>query len=501
MTNYTRKAVWGAATSMVFLALSTLTALLLRMVLARRLTLEDFGLFYAVLAFVGMFTFLRDFGLSEAQVRFIPRFIHRKLLGRIKGLVYLVLSVQAVVGSLFFLAFVLISPFLTQHYFKSSAASEVLLLLGAWFLLDGMIETLQYAFNATQRIAYQTSMEFLHLLGALGVTIVLLGKGFGPSAPAAGYFLAAAFVVAMYYILLRTRVFPSFSREKATLTKADVKEYLAFSLPLVPASAAIDFLFSKITVVLLTFLGSLSQVALFTASLSVSKLLRHVYTPLKHVVFPISSELWETGRTQRLSEGIIALYKYALIVTLPLAGLLVVFPEELLRILFGESYVAGRIVLQLLAPTMILLTYSTIIESVFMGVGKSTLTTKQIYVGGILNVLFGFALIPRWGMHGAALALLIAIAGRLAYGMVQLRQFVKAAAPWSLWARTAAASLCFFAAISLLKGWLHLIVPLEIVLSLSTASALYLAVLFLFGVLTLEEVKTLLIRLFRRDSL
>ena len=492
--SYTRKALRGAFVSYIFLSLSTVAALAIKAVLARGLSVNQFGLFYAVLAFVGMFTFLRDLGLSEAQVRFIPGFLHRGQLGRLKGLLCLVLSIQMVSGALFFLAFSLLATWLSTVYFRNEAAAGIIVLLGLSFLFEGIVEAISMAFNAAHSIFLQSSMQFLQLLAVLVVSVLSLDR-LGVRAPALGYLLGGLLAVVVYFPLLHRVTYPFLAKTGIQLSRKDVKEYLGFSIPLVPATAAIDFLYGKLTVALLTLFGTLSQVALFSAALTVSKLLRHVFDPIRTVLFPMSAELWEKGRKDRLGEGISLLYRYALIVTLPLAGILIAFPEELLRILFGEQYTAGISVLRILGVAMVLVTYVTILEAVFMGIGQSALATKQIWAGGIINLAAGLLLIPKYGMLGAALTLLLALLGRLALGLASLGRFVRVHSPWDSWLRTTLAAAVFVGIITLLKTKLALAWWLEAGVALAAASAAYAGLLLLLRVISKEELETLWRRL------
>src|SRR3989338_7160103 len=474
--SYTRKALRGAFVSYIFLSLSTVAALAIKAVLARGLSVNQFGLFYAVLAFVGMFTFLRDLGLSEAQVRFIPGFLHRGQLGRLKGL------------------FSLLATWLSTVYFRNEAAAGIIVLLGLSFLFEGIVEAISMAFNAAHSIFLQSSMQFLQLLAVLVVSVLSLDR-LGVRAPALGYLLGGLLAVVVYFPLLHRVTYPFLAKTGIQLSRKDVKEYLGFSIPLVPATAAIDFLYGKLTVALLTLFGTLSQVALFSAALTVSKLLRHVFDPIRTVLFPMSSELWEKGRKDRLGEGISLLYRYALIVTLPLAGILIAFPEELLRILFGGQYTAGISVLRILGVTMVLVTYVTILEAVFMGIGQSALATKQIWAGGIINLAAGLLLIPKYGMLGAALTLLLALLGRLALGLASLARFVRVHSPWDSWLRTTLAAAVFVGIITLLKTKLALAWWLEAGVALAAASAAYAGLLLLLRVISKEELETLWRRL------
>lgn len=491
MTDYTRKAMRGAVVSFLFLGLSSATALLIRIVLARNLSVDDFGLFYAVLAFVGIFTFLRDLGLSEAQVMFIQRFLNRNLLERIKGLVYLVLSVQAAIGTLFFTAFAIAGPALAQHYFKSPVAFDIIVILGLWFLIDGIIETIAMAFNATHNLFYQTSMEFVRLLSVLGIMSILLSCGFGPRAPAFAYVLGALLVSLFYFVLLLAKVFPYFKSRRFSLTTQHIKEYLKYSLPLVPASAISAFLMARVSVLLLTYFKTLHVVGLFTAAISISQVLKLLRTPIRYVLFPMTSELWEKGKKRHLSDGISLVLKYALILGLPAIGVLFAFPVEFLRVLFGQEYVAAAGILRILAFVMLGSVYNNVITTVFMGIGKPLLATRQLYIGGAINFLLGVALIPLFGAYGASIALLIALLGTVTYGGSALKRYVYINIPWKEGFKTFLSCALFISIIFLLKSVLELPPVLEIILCLGGSIPIYVGALFALRVVGFEEIRNL----------
>ena len=491
MTDYTQKAVRGGVISFVFLGISAFAALFIRIVLARNLSVNDFGLFYAVLAFVGMFTFLRDIGLSEALVRFIPGFIHRKLLGRIKGLVYLVFSVQTVLGTAFFTAFIIAAPYLAQHYFKSQVAVDLLVILGLGFLLGGIIETMALAFNATHNQFYQTSMESAYLLSVLGISVLLLSLGLGIRAPAFAYVIGSIPIIVIYFALLRFRAFPFFRTTKLSLTATHIKEYLRYSLALVPGSAAVAFLHVKISILLLTYFKGLYLVGLFTAAVTVSQMLRLIRTAVQYVIFPMSSELWEKGKKQYLADGIALAFKYVLIIGLPTVGIIFAFPKEFLRVLFGQEYVAAAGILQILSFAMLALVYANTIAVVFMGIGKSNLSTKQFYVAGLINLLVALALIPPFGGHGAAIALLAAFLWASVYGVRKLNKYVAIKVPWKEGFRTLISCGFFLGSIFLFKRVLEFPTLVEIVLSLAGSIPIYVGSLFALRVVRVEEVRNI----------
>lgn len=494
MTNYTRKALGGALISYSFFCLSSLLALAIRIVLARRLSVEEFGLFYSIMATIFMFSFLRDLAMSEAEVMFIPRFMHKRELSRIKGLFYFVLNVQVFMGTLFFIALAILAPTLALHYFKSPLAEDILIIIALTFILEGVFEGIQLAFKGLYLIFHQTSMQFVRLIVILGITSFLLGKGWGIRAPAVAYLLSPIIVGTIYYWLLRRGAFRFFSTVKRALSLQNVKEYLTYSLPILPGTAGMDLFIYRITIIMITTFANLQQVALYAAAFTISKLIQLIRTPIQNILFPVSSELWESGKKNRLIEGVNLLYRYSLIVALPLVGILVAFPGELLGAFYGQAYTEAWTLLPVLGFAMVILTYTQIVEAVFLGIGQSFLSTKQIYVGGGINIGLGLLLIPAYGMYGAAISFLIGMIGMMAYGMVNLHRFVKARVPWSSWGRTLLASAGLLETTFLLKGALRGGIWLNAAISLSGGCITYLALLLLLRVTTIKELREIVSR-------
>ena len=58
MTNYTKFAIKGATTVLILSAIGAFLGYLVRLVLARNLSVEEYGLFYSVFAFLGLLRYL-----------------------------------------------------------------------------------------------------------------------------------------------------------------------------------------------------------------------------------------------------------------------------------------------------------------------------------------------------------------------------------------------------------------------------------------------------------
>ena len=99
MSNYTKFAVKGATTVLVISLLAAFIGYLVRFVLARNLTVEEFGLFYAVFAFLGLLGLFKSFGFDKALIKFIPEFKHKKRNDLIKSSIIYVSFIQLITNS------------------------------------------------------------------------------------------------------------------------------------------------------------------------------------------------------------------------------------------------------------------------------------------------------------------------------------------------------------------------------------------------------------------
>ena len=95
---------------------------LLRLIFAKNLSVEDFGLFYSVMAFVNFFIIFRDFGLSECLMTYLPKYKVENRPDKIKGSILFVLSFQFIIAVIIASFLIFMSGFLSVNFFKTKKA-------------------------------------------------------------------------------------------------------------------------------------------------------------------------------------------------------------------------------------------------------------------------------------------------------------------------------------------------------------------------------------------
>ena len=397
MTNYTERVFKGTITVFLFSILGMFIAYLFRIFLARNLSIEDFGLFYAVIAFTGLLALFRDLGLNSALIKYIPEFLVKKEFGKIKYSIISVSLIQLLIIFILILPFFVFSDQIAVSYFHTISASMPLKILLLVFItsifiplfqamLQGLSKMKMYSIIEPLRmsIIYVFTYFFIHL-GVIGV--------------AYGYLIASTIlsVIIFFYI---TKMFPFF-RAKAHISIALTKKLFLFSLPVFFGGIAGTIILYTDTMVL-TFFRSLKEVGLYQVALPTSQMLLFFVGAIGVILFPTVSELWARDKKNILGYGISLMLKFSFILIIPPALLMVTFPEIIIRLFFGEAFLPVVLTLQILSIGSIFYTILSISSMTLMGMGKPFINTKVMFLIALFNLITNILLIPSLGTVGAA---------------------------------------------------------------------------------------------------
>jgi O-antigen/teichoic acid export membrane protein len=172
--------------------------------------------------------------------------------------------------------------------------------------------------------------------------------------------------------------------------------------------------------------GFLSPEAMgtYVVALSLSRMLQLFQQAVVMVLFPkaaarpVGEVVALTGRMARIST-----------VLTTVAGAAVIFSGQwLLRLLYGAEFVSATNLLRLLVLEAVIASTTLVLAQAFMALGKPGIVTVLQGIGLALSVPLMLVLIPRHGLLGAGIALVISAAVRLALMMICF--------PWLLKERT-----------------------------------------------------------------
>jgi len=238
--------------------------------------------------------------------------------------------------------------------------------------------------------------DLLYPLGRIGLLIGFLALGYGLIAAGFAYLIAAAVTCVVAHLLLN-RLVPLVGS-----VRLHVREMVTFSLPLI-VSTVMAVLLSRTDTLMLAYFRNSYEVGQYNAAYPIASGMLVVLTAFGFMYLPVASRLDANDERESIDRIYTITTKWIYVVTFPAFLTLVLFPADVMRIVFGSGYADAAAVLPVLAVGFFL--------SAGVGRNRETLSalgeTQYIMLangaGFVLNVVLNVVLIPRYGFVGAGI--------------------------------------------------------------------------------------------------
>ncbi len=486
--SYTKLAVKGAIITLVISLIAAFMGYIVRLILARRLSVEDFGLFYAVFAFLGMVAIFKSLGFDKCLAKFIPDFKYKNDNNLIKTSIIYVCFIQLITGIITIAGIYLLSDYLSANFFHSSKAGNILTLMAISFSIESFVLVLKFSFQGFKKMVYFSGIDLIRMI--LVSIIVLIGfkLDYGLLSPVLAYIIVPIILIIIFGWVFITSVFPQFMKSKFVLNIPMIKEISKYSFFLVENSVA-SLILQYTDMLALTYFSNLKNVGLYSIASPTTRVLMYFPRAIGGILLPLSAELWAGKKDRILKEGIESLYKYSIILIVPLVFTMFSFAELLITVLYGSKYASAANSMKILSIGMIFAIIYGININFFAGIGKPQITSKIVYTAALVNLVMDLILIPLIGINGAAITSTTSYFVMMIMGLMYIQKFIKVEFPLWVWAKTLTAGIVFIFVVWLLKQVINLNVWLETAIILLLSGTAYIALLFLLKVIRINEIK------------
>lgn len=163
-----------------------------------------------------------------------------------------------------------------------------------------------------------------------------------------------------------------------------------------------------------------SLMGTYVVALSLSRMLNVFHTAVAMVLFPRAvsrspREVLElTGRSVRMTTFIAAFCG---------AGIMIAGPH-LLILLYGPEYGGAAAILRILVIEVVLAGATQVMSQAFMALSRPGVVTTLQAIGLLLTIPLMLVLVPRFGIEGAALSLLLSTCARFAFVLASFSLFL-----------------------------------------------------------------------------
>jgi stage V sporulation protein B len=382
-----------------------LTVLVLA-VMARFLSPGQYGIFTLGISISTIALTLVAAGLPRALDRFIPQYEGLGERGKVRSLLervlWTVIWCGAAVGVLqFALAGIM------ARLFRHPALAMELRLLSPTLLLLGVVQVVSLAMAGYKELRYGVYLQQIVLPTAqliLGTAALVAGGGL--VGWTLGYVGAVMLTAALALAYLGRQIAPLI--EGVTRSPVPMGSIVAYAWPLSVNSIAV-IVFSQLDLLFLGYFRPASEVGVYRIYLYPSLALALILASFAAIYKPVLSELIATSQRGQLAMVYQRVTRWAFALTTLGALGIWLFGPTLVRLLFTGSF--------LVAPAaLMILTGGRLIASAFgpqgmtlEAFGHTNLSMLNALVILALNAGLDYALVPAYGMIGAALVQVVGI--------------------------------------------------------------------------------------------
>ncbi|MFP9190350.1 flippase [Natrialbaceae archaeon A-CW1-1] len=249
---------------------------------------------------------------------------------------------------------------------------------------------------------YSEPLKVLDTVGFVVVAIPLVYVGFGVVGALAGHLIGSLLVGAIGLVLIHRRESLACIRSKPP-ARFPRREMLTFN----SMSIVLVFLLMSlyhIDIVMLQQFRPSSDVGNYRAALTLAEFLWFVPLALQTVYVHSTSELWSQNRHDKISSLASRTTRYTFLLTAVMAVGLAALADVAVPIYFGSDATPAIAPLLLLLPGALGFALARPVLAVSQGNGTLRYPVAATGVAAGINVILNVLLIPRYGMHGAAIA-------------------------------------------------------------------------------------------------
>ena len=342
----------------------------------------------------------------------------RSRAGERRNLVGSGFAMAAIMGCLAAAAASLILPWWLRQYSPETIRAA------QWFLITVPLCSVTLAgravLEAEHDFAASNAIQILTPLATLAALLLVLSiRLMNPYTAAVAYVLAS--LPTFCFMLFRVR---RAGIRVARIQLTAMRQILQYGV----RSYGIDVLGTlalQVDQVLVVSLLSADAMGSYVVVLSLSRMLNVFQNSVVMVLFPKAAGhnakkvLAMTGESVRISG----------LVTVACGAMVCLAGPTLLRVVYGAEYEAAAGALRILVLEAVLSGITFVLAQAFMALNRPGVVTVLQGIGLTLSVPMMLWLIPRYGIYGAAISLLVSTSARLLFVCAGFRVFLKTAPP------------------------------------------------------------------------
>ncbi|MBE3115941.1 oligosaccharide flippase family protein [Candidatus Bathyarchaeota archaeon] len=418
--------LWGLVLSTVISSVGTIF-------IARLLGSDLYGLYAIILTAPNLISIFRDWGINSAMVRCTAQYKVEDRACEVRSIFVSGITFEVATGLTLSLISLLLSNFLASNMFNRPEIGPLIQIASITILAGGLINAASAAFIGIERMELNSIMLICQAIIKTLLVIALVILGLGTSGAVIGFTVASVIsgLIGLMLIWVLYRHLPKPATIKLEM-KAYTQEMLKYGIPLSLSAILAGFL-AQFYVFLLPIHYTADNITIgnYGIALNFSVLISFFATPITTMLFPAFSKLDPQKDHETLKNVFQFSIKYAALLVVPVAALIMAVSKPAVSTLFGDTYQIAPLFLALLAISYLYVALGSLSTgNLIISQGKTTLSLKFALLTVAIGFPMGYILIMQFGAIGLIVSSLISGLPSFFISLAWVKKHYKVTVDW-----------------------------------------------------------------------
>lgn len=359
---------------------------------ARVLGAEGYGIFSYVLGLAGFFTFFKNVGVDSILTREVAKHPEKQ---------HNYFSTAFWIEVVLVLVTILLVVFVAPFFSKIPAAVSLLPLAAIILAFDDFRDFFFGYFRGKEKMELEAIVTIVSNLSIAGFGLISLLYFKTPLSFLIAYAAASILGTAVAAVLLK----PHVSGIVRNFEKGLVKPIFVSALPMAMGALSGMFLFS-IDMVILGWWRTPYEIGLYSAAQKTVGILAIASGLIGTSTFPALSRFVHTelDRARNVFESSA---RAIFLLSIPFVVGGIVLSKPIMSLLFGSAYLSAASVFSILIISILGVHPLVVFVNLIFAFDKQIKIVKYVILASLCNALFSVLLIPRFGIEGAAISIVV----------------------------------------------------------------------------------------------
>lgn len=396
------KVIKGGVVVLILAFLGSICAYLIRILLSRTLSVEDYGLFYAVFGLISIITAYTDLGFGYSVVYLFPKQIKYKNYAKAWNIFIYAQSISLIMSVIFSICFIILAPFLAKNYFKIPESETLIYIFCIYLISFTVINGLIQIFTGFQKEKYYSSITLSRWFLTLTFSFLFFTFGFSNIVYYAIGLCAGHILTALIYFFLLLKKYTFLIKHKIAWEKSILRQMFSFAFPSILETIIVSLAILADTFFLTLFKG-VREVGVYNIIYPLASIPLVLLNPINGLLLPLVSHLMEGEKeilkylTEKLLQIVPFIWLYFALFTM-------LFPSSIVGLIFGQKWIGlVEIPVTILSLGVLAMLMNGILGAITLGTGRVKAKLKMATVTAIISLILSGFFTYHWGVLGAVI--------------------------------------------------------------------------------------------------